>query len=162
MNSCTSTARGMPPRSRARLRVGHDDDAARRVGSFAAISARRGDDVDRLAVVEVAVGGEQHLGLDLAEAVEHALHAEIGRARRPDRAEARRRQHRDRPPRACWAGSRRRGRPARRPRRAAPARAATPPRRARRSVTRALHPVLAPEHDARCRGRAGAAGSRRS
>ena len=51
--------------------------------------------VDRLAVVAVAVDRDQHLGLDLAEAVEHALHAEIGGARRPDRAERGRRQHRD-------------------------------------------------------------------
>jgi hypothetical protein len=49
----------------------------------------------RLAAVVVAVDGDQHLGLDLAEAVEHALHAEIGRARAPHRAQARGRQHRD-------------------------------------------------------------------
>ena len=49
----------------------------------------------RLAAVAVAVDGEQHLRLDLAEAVEHALHAEIGRAGRPDRAEAGGREHRD-------------------------------------------------------------------
>ncbi len=48
-----------------------------------------------LAVVEVAVGGEEHLGLDLAEAVQHALHAEVGRAARPHRADGRRRQHGD-------------------------------------------------------------------
>jgi hypothetical protein len=39
--------------------------------------------------------GEQDLGLDLAEAVEHAAHAEVGRARGPDGAERGRRQHRD-------------------------------------------------------------------
>ena len=55
----------------------------------------------RLAVVPVAVDGEEHARLDLAEAVEHALHAEIRRARRPDGAEARRAEHRDRSPRAC-------------------------------------------------------------
>ena len=49
----------------------------------------------RLAGVAVAVGGDQHLRLDLAEAVEHALDAEIRRARRPDRAEARGGEHRD-------------------------------------------------------------------
>ena len=49
----------------------------------------------RLAAVPVAVGGEQDLGLDLAEAVEHAAHAEVGRARGPDRAERGRREHRD-------------------------------------------------------------------
>ena len=47
-----------------------------------------------LAGVEIAVGGEHHLGRDLAEPVEHALNAEIGRAGGPDGPEARRRQHR--------------------------------------------------------------------
>ena len=41
----------------------------------------------RLAVVPVAVDGDEQLRLDLAEAVEHALFAEIGRAGRPDRAD---------------------------------------------------------------------------
>src|SRR3546814_7367548 len=40
----------------------------------------------RLAVVEIAVGGEQDPGLDLAEAVEHALPPEIRRAGGPARA----------------------------------------------------------------------------
>ena len=34
--------------------------------------------------------GRRHRGLDLAEAVEHALHAEVRRAARPDRSQARR------------------------------------------------------------------------
>ena len=42
----------------------------------------------RLAGVVVAVDRDQHLGLDLAEAVDDALHAEIGRAGGPHRAEA--------------------------------------------------------------------------
>ena len=49
----------------------------------------------RLAVVPVPVDGEEHARLDLAEAIEHALHAEIRRARRPHRAQARRAEHRD-------------------------------------------------------------------
>ena len=49
----------------------------------------------RLAVVPVAVDGKERAWLDLAEAVEHAAHAEIRRAGRPDRAEGRRPQHRD-------------------------------------------------------------------
>ena len=49
--------------------------------------------VVRLAVVVIALDREQHLRLDLAEAVEHALCAEVGRAGRPDRAEAGSRQH---------------------------------------------------------------------
>ena len=48
--------------------------------------------VVRLAVVEVAVGREQELGFGLAETVEHAVAAEIGRAGRPDRADRDRRQ----------------------------------------------------------------------
>ena len=36
----------------------------------------------------VAVGGDQHLGGDLAEAVEHRHRAHVGRADRPDRAQA--------------------------------------------------------------------------
>ena len=53
------------------------------------------DDRQCLAVVPVAVDGHQHARLDLAEPVEHAAHAEIGRAGRPDGAERRRAQHRD-------------------------------------------------------------------
>ena len=53
------------------------------------------DRVDALAGVVVAVAGEQHLRRDLTEAVEHAADAEVGRARRPDRAEAGGCQHRD-------------------------------------------------------------------
>ena len=51
--------------------------------------------VDRLAGVAVAVDRHQHLGLDLPEAVEHALDPEVGRAGRPDGAQARGRQHGD-------------------------------------------------------------------
>ena len=50
--------------------------------------------IELLAAVEIAVGAEQHFRLDLAETVEHALHAEIGRTARPDRAEACGCQHR--------------------------------------------------------------------
>ena len=42
-----------------------------------------------LAAVRVAVGGDEHLRLDLAEPIEHALHAEVRRAGRPDRADRR-------------------------------------------------------------------------
>ena len=57
-------------------------------------AADRRERVDGLAVVEIAVGGEEHARRHLAEAVEHAVDAEVGRARRPRRAEARRREHR--------------------------------------------------------------------
>src|SRR5688500_19773440 len=50
--------------------------------------------IELLAAVEVAVGAQQHLRLDLAETVEHALHAEVGGAARPDRAEASGGEHR--------------------------------------------------------------------
>ena len=43
--------------------------------------------VEVLAAVAVAVDGEEHLGLDLGEAVDHAGRAEVGRAARPDRAD---------------------------------------------------------------------------
>ena len=76
-------------------REGHDDGARdrRRIRQDAgdALAA-----VDRLAVVEIAVGAEQHLRRDLAEAVHHAADAEVGRTRRPDGAQAGRRQHGDR------------------------------------------------------------------
>ena len=42
-----------------------------------------------LAAVPVAVAGDEHLRLDLGEPVDHAARAEIRRARRPDRAQAR-------------------------------------------------------------------------
>ena len=45
--------------------------------------------VEGLAAIEVAIGGDQHLGFDLTEAVEDTARAEIRRARRPDGAEAR-------------------------------------------------------------------------
>ncbi len=82
---------------------------------------------DRLAAVEVpaavavAVDGEQHLGLDLGEAVDDACRAEVGRAARPDRADRRRWRGRRRSPPGCSAGRRRRGRRARPRARAAPA-----------------------------------------
>ena len=45
--------------------------------------------VEVLAAVAVAVDGEQHLRLDLGEAVDHAPGAEVRRAARPDRADRR-------------------------------------------------------------------------
>jgi hypothetical protein len=47
------------------------------------------------AVVVVAVDGDQHLGLDLSEAVDHAGDTELGGAARPDRPDAGRGQHGD-------------------------------------------------------------------
>ncbi len=73
--------------------IANDDDGAQR----RQLGHDRGElvgDVDPFSGVVVAVAGDQHLGLDLAEAVEHALHAEVGRAGRPDRADRSSGQHR--------------------------------------------------------------------
>src|SRR5215211_6907912 len=43
-----------------------------------------GRNVDNLAVVKIAIAGNQDLGLDLAEAIENSALAEVGRAGRPD------------------------------------------------------------------------------
>ena len=51
--------------------------------------------VERLAAVDVALGGDEDPRLDLAEAIEHPLDAEVGRAGRPHRTHRRRAQHRD-------------------------------------------------------------------
>jgi len=51
--------------------------------------------VDRLRAVAIPGDREEHLGLELTEAVEDALDPELGRARCPDRAEARRREEGD-------------------------------------------------------------------
>ncbi len=51
-------------------------------------------DLDALAVIPVAIGGDQQLRLDLGEAVEHRARAEIGRGRRPGGPERDHRQHR--------------------------------------------------------------------
>ena len=74
--------------------VRHDDDAFER--------RQRSDDAMQLfqavvgfAVVVVAIDGEQHLRCYLAKAIDDALHAEVGRARAPCRAEAGAREHRD-------------------------------------------------------------------
>ena len=83
--------------------------------------ADAGQAVDLLPGVAIAVGAEQHPRLDLPEAVEHAVGAEVGRARRPDRRRcSSRRAWRSRS-REDWAGIRR---PDRRRRRRAPASAA--------------------------------------
>ena len=58
-----------------------------------------GDDperVDLLRCVTITVGAEQHARLDLTKSIEDALHAEVGGARGPDRAQAGGGEHRDR------------------------------------------------------------------
>jgi hypothetical protein len=51
--------------------------------------------VDQLLAVAVTGDGEEHFRLELPEPVEDAADAELGRTRRPDRAEARGREERD-------------------------------------------------------------------
>ena len=62
---------------------------ARRVGISARMPPHDRGAVEVLAAVAVAVDREQHLRLDLGEAVDHAARAELGRGARPDRADAR-------------------------------------------------------------------------
>jgi hypothetical protein len=83
-----------PVERRLRRGVGHDHDRRERRQARGDL-AQLGEAVMRLAVVVIPVDGEQHLGLDLAEAVDDALHAEIRRAGRPHGADARRREHGD-------------------------------------------------------------------
>ena len=59
------------------------------VGSPARIAASSSPRSMRLAAVRVAVDRDQHLRLDLGEAVDHAARPELGRHAGPDRAEAR-------------------------------------------------------------------------
>ena len=75
------------------MHVGHDHQLLQR-GHLRRDLGHLGHRIDGLAVVEIAVPGEQNLRLGLAETVEHALHAEIGRGRGEDRADAGSRQHR--------------------------------------------------------------------
>ena len=94
-----STRRDRRMCRRAARRPSLDGRAAAR-----AISATRAQAVVRLAGVDVAVGGDEHPRLDLAEPIEHALDAEVRRARRPDGADGRRAERRDDRSPAGWAG----------------------------------------------------------
>ena len=76
------------------VHVGHEHDALDARDLFLDRAHGR-HAIERLARVAIAVGGEQHLRRDLTEAIEHAARAEVRRTGRPDRAEARRREHRD-------------------------------------------------------------------
>ncbi len=79
---------------RGAAEIGHHDDRAQRRQLGDDLAELVGD-VEGLAAVVVAVAGDQHLGLDLAEAVEHALDAEIGRAGRPHRTDRSGGEHAD-------------------------------------------------------------------
>ena len=78
----------------ARVELRHDHHLAQ-AGKLLGDGAHPLERVVPFAVVAIAVGAEQHLRLDLSEAIEHALDTEIGRAGRPDDAlrQRRERQH---------------------------------------------------------------------
>ena len=78
--------------------------------------------VEVAAAVAVAVDRQKHRRLDLGEAVDDGLGAELRRGARPDRSEARASRGRPRRPRARWGGGRRPGRRDRRRGRRSPAR----------------------------------------
>ena len=71
----------------------HHDPGQRRQGG--GDLGKFGQGVQGAAVIEIAVGGNQHLGLDLAKTVEDAPNPEVGRARRPGGAEGCGGQHGD-------------------------------------------------------------------
>jgi hypothetical protein len=79
-------------RSGETRRVWHDHDALE-AGERRRDASDSRREVNRLSGIAVAVDGEKHPGLDLAEPVEHSALAEIGRAARPGRAQAGRGQH---------------------------------------------------------------------
>ena len=80
---------------RLRLQIGQPDDALER-GQGGDDLLHFADALEILAAEAVAVGGEEHLGLDLRKAVHHGLDAELGRRGRPDAADGDGRQHRHR------------------------------------------------------------------
>ena len=80
---------------RARIGGRGATTVARRLGSAARMAATSSARSTVAVAVAIAVDGEEHLRLDLAEAIDHAAHAELGRAARPDRAQRGRGQQRD-------------------------------------------------------------------
>ncbi len=100
-----------------RVEVGDQDgvpDAGDRLLQLPTI----GRAVEVLAAVAVAVDAEQHLRLDLGEAVDHACRRRSPARREDQTRRSRRRRGRRASPRGCSAGRRRRGRRSRRPGRA--------------------------------------------
>ena len=82
-------ARPTRPRRRARRSAAYGTwTTASRLGSPSRDLGHLLAAVDEPLAPAVAGDGEQQLRLELAEPVEDAAHAELGRARRPDRAEA--------------------------------------------------------------------------
>ena len=78
---------GQPRRSLGRAAEIRDDDDRRRAGQPGRDLLKLVGVVDDLAGVIVAVGGDEQLRLDLAEAVERPARSEVGRGRGPHRAD---------------------------------------------------------------------------
>ena len=111
-------------RGRLRRQVVDQHGGAQRRDLARCSSRDRGPDVERPAVVDVTVDGEQDHRLDLGEPVGDGPRAEVRRARRPRRAQARRRQERHERAAACSAPAPPPGRPRRTPRSTSAARTA--------------------------------------
>ena len=80
--------------TRAGAEVVHQDHGVQ-AGQLGGDGGQLGSPVEPLAAVGVAVDAEQDLRRDLREPVDHAARPEVRRARRPDRAQAGGREHRD-------------------------------------------------------------------
>ncbi len=72
--------------------ISHDDGALQ-PRQFCRHFSNLVGNLDALAIIPVAIAGEEKLRFDLAEPIQHALHTEIRRAGRPDRADGRSSQH---------------------------------------------------------------------
>src|SRR5438270_11519917 len=80
-----------PGKARGRLRSGREirhEDGRLQGGDLTPDLRDRVPAIVRAAVVAIPVDGEEHPRLDLPEPVHDAPDAELGRAARPDRAEA--------------------------------------------------------------------------
>ena len=164
--SSSSHAHRVRERVVGAARVGDVDDGLAAIGSAVADRRHLLAAVDELVAVAVAGDGEQHLRLELAEPVEHAADAELRRAGRPDRAEARGREEGDERLRDvrqvrddAVAGRRRRAAAGRRARaRPAPAARRTSARRARATASaRRPRPRRRPRRGRACARRSSAA-----
>ncbi|MCY1356223.1 hypothetical protein D9M69_426670 [compost metagenome] len=82
------------PDARLGTAVGHHQQLLQRGQAFEDL-VELGGEVEVLAGVAVAGAGDQHLRFDLAEAVDHALGAEVRRAARPGGAQAGGGEHAD-------------------------------------------------------------------
>ena len=79
---------------RSWIGIGHHDDPFDRRQLLQNLADAR-QAVDGLALKKIAVGRKKHLGLNLAEAIQHAFDTEVGRAGGPGGSQGRCRQHGD-------------------------------------------------------------------